>query len=51
MSISFNGEKLLQTMILNEKRVAEFYRELATEMSEGKGSKVFELLAKDYKQL
>lgn len=46
MSVTFNGTKLLQTIILNEKRVAEFYRQLSTEM-EGKGSKVFELLAKD----
>ncbi|AOT70833.1 ferritin family protein [Geosporobacter ferrireducens] len=47
MAIQFDGSKLLQTIIRNEAKVAEFYSNLAAQMEEGKGKKIFESLAQD----
>ncbi|SHI92252.1 Rubrerythrin [Geosporobacter subterraneus DSM 17957] len=47
MAIQFDGSKLLQIIIRNEAKVAEFYSNLAAQMEEGKGKKLFESLAQD----
>ncbi len=47
MAIQFDGSKLLQTIIRNESKVAEFYSNLADQMEEGKGKKLFQALAQD----
>ncbi|GEM_PF-829934 len=47
MAIEFNATKLLQVLVRNEARVAELYSNLANQMQDGKGKKLFELLAED----
>ncbi len=47
MAIEFNASKLLQVLVRNEARVAELYTNLANQMQEGKGKKLFELLSED----
>lgn len=47
MAIEFNASKLLQVLVRNEARVAELYTNLASQMQDGKGKKLFELLAED----
>lgn len=47
MAVNFDGTKLLQTIVLNERRVAEFYRAVAYEMNDGKGKHLFEIMATD----
>lgn len=45
MTVQWDGEKLLKTIILNEQRVAEFYRNIAAKAD--KGELFFEKLAQD----
>lgn len=45
MTVQWDGEKLLQTIIVNEKKVAEFYRNIAAKAD--KGELFFEKLAQD----
>lgn len=47
MAIDFNASKLLQVLVRNEARVAELYTNLAHQMEEGKGKKLFEILSED----
>lgn len=47
MAIEFSANKLLQVLVRNEARVAELYTNLANQMQEGKGKKLFELLSED----
>ncbi len=47
MTVQWNGEKLLNTIIFNEKKVAEFYRQIAANGDEKKGALFFEKLAQD----
>ena len=47
MKVQWNGEKLLNTIIYNEKKLAEFYRQIASTADEGKGALFFEKLAQD----
>lgn len=45
MAVQWDGERLLNTIILNEKKVAEFYRNIAAKAD--KGELFFEKLAQD----
>lgn len=47
MAVQFDGIRLFKTLVLNENKVAEFYRTLASEMKEGKGKKLFERMASE----
>ncbi|MEA4847801.1 MAG: ferritin family protein [Clostridiaceae bacterium] len=47
MSVNWDGSKLFKTIVLNETKVTELYRELAKEAKDGKGSKFFENMAAD----
>ncbi len=47
MAIEFNASKLLQVLVRNEARVAELYTNLANQMKDGKGKKLFEILSED----
>lgn len=46
MAVQWDGGKLLNTIIFNEKKVAEFYRQIAANTEDGKGL-FFEKLAQD----
>lgn len=45
MTVQWDGERLISTIILNEKKVAEFYRNIAAKAD--KGELFFEKLAQD----
>lgn len=47
MTVQWDGKKLLETIIYNEKKIAELYRKIAANAEKGKGALFFEKLAGD----
>jgi len=47
MAVKWDGQQLLNTIIFNEKKVAEFYRQIAANADPKTGSLFFEKLAQD----
>lgn len=47
MAVEFTARKLLEVLVRNEGKVAELYQNFASQMEEGKGKKLFEILSED----